>query len=120
MFNLGRSRERGYRLRRLLRRLLLRHRPTARALARARVGLGALAAEREAPAMTQAAVAADFHQALDVERDLLAEVALDAAHFLDDPADLPDVVLGEVLHADVTTDTGGAEDVVRALPPDPV
>ena len=68
--------------------------------------------------MPQAAIAADFHQALDVERDLLAEVTLDATDFLDDAADVPDVVLGQVLDTNVTTDAGGRQNVVRALPPD--
>src|SRR6187402_2201449 len=103
-----------------LRRLLFGNRATPRTLAGARVGLGALAAERQVAPMAQAAIAADFHQALDVERDLLAEVALDAAHFLDDPADVPDVVLGQVLDTDVGTDAGGRQNVVRALPPDAV
>jgi hypothetical protein len=49
----------------------------------------------------QAAVAADFHQPLDVHRDLLAEVALDAALLLEHAADLADVVFGQILHADV-------------------
>jgi hypothetical protein len=47
------------------------------------------------------ALAADFHQPLDVQRDLLAQIALDATHFLDDPADLAHVVFGQVLHPDV-------------------
>jgi len=38
-------------------------------------------------AVTAAAVAADFHQPLDVHRDLLAEVSFDAALFLDHAAD---------------------------------
>src|SRR5688572_33113469 len=114
MVLLGRTRDHG------LGRLLLGHGTTARALAGARVGLGALAAQRQAATVAQAAVAADFHQPLDVQRDLLAEVALDATYFLDDAADLADVILGQVLDADVTADAGRAEDVVRALAPDPV
>src|SRR5690606_7603659 len=46
----------------------------ARALARPRVGVGPLAAIRHAPVMTDAAIGADLHQALDVLRDLLAQV----------------------------------------------
>src|SRR5690606_13863612 len=57
--------------------LLLRATTTAttghrllRTLARARVGLGPLAVHRQVAAVTQATVAADFDQALDVELDL--------------------------------------------------
>ena len=47
--------------------------------------LRALAAHRQVAAVPQAAVAADLHQPLDVHRDLLAEVAFDAALLLDAP-----------------------------------
>ncbi len=70
--------------------------------------------------MPHPAPAADFHQALDVHRDLLAEIAFDAALFLDHPADLADVVFRQILDADVTADTGLGQDVVRTLPADAV
>src|SRR5713101_1751661 len=73
--------------------LLLRDRALARPLSRARVSLRPLAADRQTPPVPQAPVAADFHQPLDVHRDLFPEVALDAALFLDHPADLAHVVL---------------------------
>src|SRR3546814_20892205 len=47
-----------------------------RALAGPRVGLGALAAHRQALAVPQAAVAAEVHEALDVHRHVAAQVAL--------------------------------------------
>src|SRR5690606_41906391 len=49
----------------------------ARTLAGTGIGPGALAAQREAAAMAQAAVAGQVHQALDRHADLAAEVALD-------------------------------------------
>src|SRR5690606_16122064 len=49
----------------------------ARTLAGACIGPGALAAQREATAMAEAAVAGQVHQALDRHADLAAEVALD-------------------------------------------
>src|SRR5688572_16517801 len=58
-----------------LNRLLLGNRALARTLARARVGLGALPAQRQVAAMAPAAVAADFNQPLDVHGDLLTEIA---------------------------------------------
>jgi len=61
--------------------------------------------------VAQSAVAADLHQSLDVHRDLLAEIALDAADFLDHPADLADIVFREVLDADVGADARRGDDV---------
>jgi hypothetical protein len=80
----------------LITRLLLGDGALARALPGARVGLGPLAAHRQAAAVPQAAEAADFHQPLDVHRDLLAEIALDAALLLDHPADLAHIVFGQI------------------------
>src|SRR5437588_2670510 len=70
-----------------------------RAAPGAGVGAGSLAAHREAAAMAQAAVGADLHQPLDVERDLAAQVALDAALELlgDDVAQPADLGVVEVL-----------------------
>src|SRR6476661_1261638 len=99
-------------------RLLLGNRALARALAGARVGARPLAVHGQAAAVAHAAIAADFHQPLDVHRDLLAEIAFDAALLLDDAADLPHVVLGEVLHADIAADPGFLENQVRAHAPD--
>src|SRR5262245_35956295 len=98
--------------------LLLRNGALARALARPRVGARPLAANRQAPAMTRAAVAADFHQPLDVHRDFLAQVALDAPLLLDDTRDLPHVLFREVLDAQVGTDAGFLQDAVRPDAPD--
>jgi hypothetical protein len=53
------------------------------------VGVGALAADRQALAVTQAAIAAQVHQALDVHRHFTAQVALDQEVAVDDFADLP-------------------------------
>src|SRR5262245_48783280 len=41
-----------------------------RTLARARIGVGALTADRQAATMAQAAIAAEVHQTLDVDADL--------------------------------------------------
>src|SRR5207248_3988010 len=97
-----------------LHRLLLRDRAFARTFSRARVGARALAAHRQRAAVPHAAIAADFHQPLDVHRDFLAQVTLDPALLLDDAADLADVVLGQILDADVGTDACVFQDAVRA------
>src|SRR5690606_37465056 len=49
----------------------------ARTLAGAGIGAGALTAHRQAAAMTEAPVAADVHQTLDVHRRLTTQVTLD-------------------------------------------
>src|SRR5690606_26910626 len=98
----------------------------ARALAGARVGTGALAAQRQAAAMAQAAVAAQVHQALDRHADFAAQVALD--HELADfGAQALDFRLGQVADLGRRIDAGrfadllgtGTADAVDALQPDP-
>src|SRR5207248_4773544 len=93
--------------------LLLRNRALARSLARPRVGPRALTTHGQPAAMTHAAVTADLHQPLDVHRDFFAQVPFDAPLLLDDAADLPDVVFGQILYADVGTDARVREDPVR-------
>src|SRR6185503_13335153 len=106
--------------RHVLDRLLLGYRALARALARPRVGARALAARRQVAPVAQPAVAADLHEPLDVHGDLLAEIAFHPAHFLEHAADLPHVVLGQILDADVRADAGRSQDVVRPLAADAV
>src|SRR6266446_9575381 len=101
-------------------RLLLGDGALARAFARPRVGPRPLAAHRQRAPVPHPAVAADFHQPLDVHGDLLAEIAFDAALLLDDAADLPNVVLGEILDTDVGTHPGLFQDGVRAHAPDAI
>ena len=61
----------------LLRHLLLAGDRPRRTLAGAGVGVGALAAHRQPPAVAQATVAAEVHQPLDVHRDFAPQIALD-------------------------------------------
>src|SRR5215472_769920 len=68
----------------------------ARSLAGARVGVRALAADRQVAAVTNSAVRLDFNQAADVQLDLLAEIAFDAAFLLDDRANAVDFVFRKV------------------------
>src|SRR3954471_22247153 len=101
MFFFGRRRPRcgrfGAGLKLLLPRLLLPgHLHALRALARARVGLGVLTADRQAATMAQGAVAADLHQTLDVLRALAAQIALDREVAIDRVAQLADLVVGQV------------------------
>src|SRR5690348_4026076 len=76
--------------------LLARDRPGL-ALAGARVGVRALAADREALAVPQPAVAGEVHQPLDVHRRVAPKVALDAVIAVDRLADVQDFLVGQVL-----------------------
>jgi len=63
--------------------------------------------------VAHAAVAVDLHQPLDVEADVLAEIALDLPLVGDDLADLPHVILAEVLDASVAANARFGQAVVR-------
>src|SRR5215212_10621393 len=67
----------------LLRHLLLAGDRLGLALARARVGVGALAAHRQPPAVPQPAVAGHVHQPLDIHCDFAPEIALDLVFAVD-------------------------------------
>src|SRR4051812_3965575 len=105
----------------LLPRLLLAgHLHSLGALARARVRLGVLAADRQAAAMAQAPVAADLHETLDVLRALAAQVALDGEVAVDGVAQLADLVLGEVADVGVRRDPDLGQQLVRGRAADAV
>src|SRR5262249_54791432 len=91
--------------------LLARDAHPAGTLAAARVGLGALPANREAAAVAPAPGGADLLKAFDVLRAAAAEVTLHLAG-LDRLAELDDLVLGQVLDLGVRVDPGLLEDVV--------
>src|SRR5438045_9135457 len=78
--------------------LLARDRPRL-ALAGAGVGVRALAADRQALPVAQAAVAGEVHQPLDVHRGFAAQVALDLVVLVDRRADVEDFLIGQVLAA---------------------
>src|SRR5581483_138017 len=96
----------------LLRRLLLD--PDCLTLApaaRARVRARALAAHRHTFTMPQPAVAGNIHEALDVQLDLAAQVALDAILAVDHFADASNLFLGQVAHPCIRVDIRLFEDV---------
>src|SRR5690242_16659051 len=90
------------------------------ALPGAGVRVGALAADGETLPMAQAAVAAEVHQPLDVHRDLATEITLDLVIRLDDLADGPGLLLGEVLGPGGQVDARLGHDVLGGLVSDPV
>src|SRR3989454_2576391 len=94
--------------------------PICLALPRAGVGVGALAAHRQAAAVADAAVGADVHEALDVHRDLAPQVALDLQLALDDLAHPRRLLVRPRLDPFVAVDVGLLEDVDRGGLADPV
>src|SRR5690349_3702107 len=85
-------------------------------LARAGVGLGALAADREALAVTATLVAADLDLAPDVGLDLAAEVTLDLdlVVALDRVAELDQLFVAQLVDAEVGVHTGLGENLLGA------
>src|SRR6185437_14613425 len=78
-------------------------------LARARIRVSVLAADRQAAAMPQSAIRAHLDVTLDVQRDFFAQVALDGALFFQDLADAVDFVLTQVADLLIEVDTGPVE-----------
>jgi len=85
----------------------------------ARIGMRALAANRQVATMANAAIRLDFDEAADIHLDLFAEIAFDAAFLLNDRADAVHLVLGEVANLLRKIDIGLFGDILRALLPDP-
>src|SRR6187549_25518 len=95
--------------------LLLAGDRLGRTLARTRVGMGALAAHRQAAAMTQAAIAAEVHQTLDVDADLTTKIALDQIVAVDHFADLQNFLVAELADAALNGDFHLFDDLGRVL-----
>ena len=70
--------------------------------------------------MTDTAVAADLSQALDVERDFTAEVALNGVMFVDYFTQSGFLIFRQILDADVAIHTGCLQDVLCAFSADTV
>ncbi len=68
------------------------------AFASASVGVGALTANREVPAMTQAAVTTEIHETLDVHLNFAAQVAFDGEVGVDVLADGEDFCVGQLVY----------------------
>src|SRR5579884_1588792 len=77
--------------------LLVGNRTLARSLTRARIGVRSLAANRQIATVTETTIRPDFNQPLDVQRNILAEIAFYSAFAFDDLADAVDLFFAEVL-----------------------
>src|SRR5918993_2371760 len=95
-------------------RLLLAGDGALGALAGARVGLGALAADRKAHAVAATLVAADLDLAADVRLDLTSEVTLDLEVGFDLVAKLDQLLVTERVNPSVRVDSGGLEQLLGA------
>ena len=69
-----------------------------RTFAGARIGVGALAADRQAATMPQPPIAAEIHQPLDVHRDFPPQIAFHHIVTIDDFANLQHFLVGELGH----------------------
>src|SRR6185503_15845759 len=91
-----------------------------RTLAGAGVGVGALAANRQALAVAQAPVAAQIHQALDVHGDVAAQIALDQEVMVDQFANLDDLGFRQVADPAAGIDPQPCDDLVGDVRADSV
>ncbi|SIT55332.1 hypothetical protein BQ8794_210025 [Mesorhizobium prunaredense] len=92
--------------------LLLAGDRLGRALAGARIGMRALAANRQRAAMTQAAIAAEVHEPLDVHRHFAAQIALDLVVAVDRLADLQHFRVGQLVDAALGRDADLVDDLL--------
>src|ERR1700733_7454704 len=95
--------------------LLLAGDRLGRPLARAGVGMGALTAHRQPAAMTQAAIAAEVHQTLDVHADFATKIALDQIVAVDHFADLQHFLVAQLADATVSGNLNLLHDVSSML-----
>jgi hypothetical protein len=93
--------------------LLVGDRPS-RTFARARVGLGALAADGQTPPVTYASVTAYFNKAFDIKSGLAAQVAFHDLRSVDNVAKAACFIVGQIPHARVGVDARLARDSRRA------
>src|ERR1700733_15211775 len=95
--------------------LLLAGDRLGRTLARARVGMGALTAHRQSAAMTQAAIAAEVHQPLDVHAGLATQVAFDQIVAVDHFANLQHFLIAPLIDAAIFGNLDLLHDLGRIL-----
>src|SRR5258708_5359235 len=95
--------------------LLLAGDRLGRPLARTRVRMGTLSAHRQSAAMTQAAIAAEIHQPLDVDTGLATQIAFDHIVTVDHFADLQNFLIAQLADAAIGRDLHLLHDLGRAL-----
>jgi hypothetical protein len=100
--------------------LLLARDGLARSFTGARIGMRALAANRQVLPMPQTAIGPHIEMAFDVHRDLTPEIAFDFAALIDGLADFDDVVIGKVIALQIKGNSRVSQDLPRGLPTDTV
>ena len=70
--------------------------------------------------MPETAIRSDFHQPLDVERNLFAQISFDSMLFFDDLSDFVCIVVIQLTDLGVDVHAGGFQNVVRQRTSDPV
>ena len=90
-----------------------------RSLPSTRISPRPLPPDRKPLSMAQATVAPEVHQSLDVHRNLTPQITLDLVARVDDPSDLDQVVVGEIVRLPVERNLRGKKDISRPRTPDP-
>src|SRR5258708_29417022 len=86
-----------------------------RALARARIGVSALTAHRQPAAMTQAAIAAEIHQPLDVHAGFTTQITFDEIVAIDHFTNLQPFLIAQLRDAAISRNLDLLDDVGRIL-----
>src|ERR1700744_3092086 len=102
----------------LLRHFLLAGDRFGRAFAGAGVGVSTLTADRQALTVTQAAIATQVHQTLDVHRHIAAQIALNQIVAVDDFADLDGFGFRQIANATGRIDAQLRDDLLGSVQPD--
>jgi len=84
----------------------------ARTTARARIGARALTPHRHVPAVPDTTIATNIHQSFDVERNLSAQITLDAKFAIDDFTQPGYFIISEIPHAGIRADAGPGQQVL--------
>src|SRR6476660_9251287 len=95
--------------------LLLAGTGLVRAFSGACIGVGALSANRQPLAVTQAAVAAEVHQSFDVQLNFAPQITFDHAITVDDLSDLKYLGVGELRLPTVGRQINLAHDILGHL-----
>ena len=83
-----------------------------RAFARASIRMGALTMNGQAATMTQAAIATEIHQPLNVHRNFTPQIALNRELSVNGFADLQNLAVGELIDAPVSRDFDALADLL--------
>src|SRR5260370_20146414 len=100
--------------------LLIRHCAAPRSLTGAGVGMRAVASNRQAAPMPQAAVGAHLDVTLDVHRDFLAQVAFHGSLFFEDLANGADFIFAQIAYLFVKINPRAKQQRLRTSAPDAI